>query len=415
MIIGICTEKLLQYPSDYTLTKNDIIETLNINIEMKDSDTTNIYLKHITNTRKKIDILIKEEKLEYDKEIYHESGLIIGHPDILTDSKVFEVKTSTLIKPQWSYMISQLVCYHIITGLDSYLVFPLQEYIYKLDSTKWKNKKEFSDILVETVKGRDIQRENRIKGKILTQEYHIGLHISREKIFYDTVKNLSPNYAWQMFLGSNLTTNIVPTDEDVAKTLDFVTNNNLKIFIHSPYTINLCTPMEKKDGYYIKMLETNLKYTKSMGFLGCVVHVGKHTSLTKEEGYINMINNVKLCLEYCSEECSLLLETPCKIGTELLTDCESFISFIEEINDKRLGVCVDTCHTYVSGILPSEYLQKLFDKNIIPKLIHFNDSEANFGSHRDLHANIGVGKIPLEELKKCAEMCFKYNIPMVKE
>ena len=65
----------------------------------------------------------------------------------------------------------------------------------------------------------------------------------------------------------------------------------------------------------------------------------------------------------------------------------------------RLGVCLDSCHLWVSGydIADRDELDRLveeLDASIgLDRLraLHVNDSQTPLGSNRDRHANIGEG------------------------
>jgi deoxyribonuclease-4 len=89
-----------------------------------------------------------------------------------------------------------------------------------------------------------------------------------------------------------------------------------------------------------------------------------------------------------------LLETPAGAGTELLTKIEDFINFVKKINHPNFGICMDTCHVFASGYDPYNYLCKLIENDLIPILIHFNDSKMELASRKDRHEFIGKGKIP---------------------
>lgn len=77
---------------------------------------------------------------------------------------------------------------------------------------------------------------------------------------------------------------------------------------------------------------------------------------------------------------------------------EDLAAIIALVTDKsRIGVCIDTCHSFASGydLRTKEAYDKTmadFDRivglNYI-KAFHVNDSEKGLGEHRDLHANIG--------------------------
>jgi deoxyribonuclease-4 len=65
----------------------------------------------------------------------------------------------------------------------------------------------------------------------------------------------------------------------------------------------------------------------------------------------------------------------------------------------RLGVCLDSCHLYVSGIDVTDaaqldaLLDELDEGVGLDRLraLHVNDAAAPLGSNRDRHANIGEG------------------------
>ena len=65
----------------------------------------------------------------------------------------------------------------------------------------------------------------------------------------------------------------------------------------------------------------------------------------------------------------------------------------------RLGVCLDSCHLYVSGVDVTDrgaldaMLDELDSSIGLDRLraLHVNDSAAPLGSNRDRHANIGEG------------------------
>jgi deoxyribonuclease-4 len=65
----------------------------------------------------------------------------------------------------------------------------------------------------------------------------------------------------------------------------------------------------------------------------------------------------------------------------------------------RLGICLDSCHLYVSGYdvtdpaRVDELVAQLDEQVGLDRLraLHVNDSAAPLGSNRDRHANIGEG------------------------
>jgi deoxyribonuclease-4 len=87
---------------------------------------------------------------------------------------------------------------------------------------------------------------------------------------------------------------------------------------------------------------------------------------------------------------------------------EHLAAMIEMTEDKtRIGVCLDTCHTFASGYdisTPETYetTMKQFE-NIVGfkylKGLHLNDSKVELGSRKDRHHSLGKGELGWETFK----------------
>ena len=249
--------------------------------------------------------------------------------------------------------------------------------------------------------------------------FPIGSHISKKPSLSSTLRDQIeyPHLPVQIMFGRTSTIKI--SDEEVAKSLDIISTYHLQVFIHTPYILNLCSERSKtSDDYVVKCIRDHLSYGSAFGSKGVVVHVGKSCKMEEKEAIQNMKDNITACIEMASEECPLLLETPAGQGTETLTVLAELFEFVASFQNKRLGVCIDTCHVFACGVLPSEALKLSLSKEewkSCVKLIHFNDSAKEQSCCVDRHAPIGQGKIPLEDLYLCAEMASKENIPMLNE
>jgi deoxyribonuclease-4 len=105
-------------------------------------------------------------------------------------------------------------------------------------------------------------------------------------------------------------------------------------------------------------------------------------------------------LEACNETTWLLVENSAGAGGTIGRSIEE-IALLHERLDRhpRLGVCLDSCHLYVSGVEVTDRaaldatLDELDDAIGFDRLraLHVNDSKAPLGSNRDRHENIGDG------------------------
>lgn len=119
-----------------------------------------------------------------------------------------------------------------------------------------------------------------------------------------------------------------------------------------------------------------------------------------------------------------VIENMCGHGNIIGGKFEDLRDIIKGVDDKdRVGVCIDTCHAFAAGYdlrTPEAFAatMKEFDKVVglkYLKALHLNDSKAPFGSHRDLHANIGTGFLGLRAFHNVMNYDGFQNLPMVLE
>ncbi len=103
-----------------------------------------------------------------------------------------------------------------------------------------------------------------------------------------------------------------------------------------------------------------------------------------------------------SDSCPLLLENTAGSNGPLGRDVEELATLVELAGgDERLGICIDCCHLFASGIdiRDEEGLAALIDeldeKIGLERLraLHVNDSAVSLGANRDKHAVVGEGEI----------------------
>ena len=106
-----------------------------------------------------------------------------------------------------------------------------------------------------------------------------------------------------------------------------------------------------------------------------------------------------------SEKCPLLLEDTAGAGGTIGRSFEELATLVEQAGgQKRLGICLDSCHLFASGydVRTRESLADVIDEfdRVVGcdrlQALHVNDSMMPLGSNRDRHANLGDGEIGLE-------------------
>ena len=95
---------------------------------------------------------------------------------------------------------------------------------------------------------------------------------------------------------------------------------------------------------------------------------------------------------------------------------------IDRVEDKsRVGVCLDTCHTYSAGYdIVGEYdkVFREFDEVVgfnYLRGIHLNDTKKELGSHVDRHDSIGIGLLGIDFFKRFMKDERFDNMPVILE
>ncbi len=403
----------LTHISDNELTKDKIVK----------SKTTTDYINKIEKTKQKLNEFLLGLGLSLENALFDQEFQgtnIVGHPDAVIGSVAIEVKTTSKLDTDHPYFIQQLSAYIALNPSINYglLVLPLQESIIIIDGTKWVNRTKYLQAIEEKAAkiiaaSPTISMTDLFNVESLIQFYAIGKHIHKEKTLLDTAVNMHPNVPYQIFIGGNMNSNLNIKEDDILAASQYIKNNNINLYIHAPYIINLAA--KTNDDWNIKYMHKTMKYGSQLGAKGVVVHVGKSTDQPYVEAYEQMSDAVSRILEHTDPLCPLLIETPAGQGSEMLKNKDDFLTFIQQFSEQdRIGACVDTCHVFACGYKPSEYLKFIGDNGLL-KLVHYNDSNDTCGSCKDRHAFVGSGHIGLPEMTSVADYCGANGIPMVIE
>ena len=210
---------------------------------------------------------------------------------------------------------------------------------------------------------------------------------------------------------------------------DFVTleayklmkENNIeldKVIVHAPYIVNLANPDNME--FSIDFLTNEVERCNLLGMKYLVLHPGSSVNVSREEGIANIIKGLNAILTNNNNIC-ICLETMAGKGNELGRNFLELKEIIDGVNFKdSIGVCMDTCHLFDSGIDITDFDKVLddFDKQIglnYLKCIHINDSKNIFSSHKDRHENIGYRNIGFDILIKIIYNERIKNIPKILE
>lgn len=171
-------------------------------------------------------------------------------------------------------------------------------------------------------------------------------------------------------------------------------------FVHALYLVNLGAPDDEIYGKSVETMRSTVDAACAIESEGVVFHVGSHLGAGFDAGLKRVVPALTQVLDRCNERTWLLMENSAGAGGTIGRSLDELVTIFDAVGrHQRLGICLDSCHLFVSGIDvtdPAELDSLLdeFDKRIgldRLKLLHANDAKAPLGSNRDRHDNIGDG------------------------
>lgn len=172
------------------------------------------------------------------------------------------------------------------------------------------------------------------------------------------------------------------------------------VLCHALYLCNFAAPDDAIYERSVAALRSTMEIACAIGADGVVVHVGSHLGAGLDKGLERVVPALEQVLELCSDTTWLLMENSAGAGGTIGRSIDELATIFERLDGHpRLGVCLDSCHLYVSGVdvtnraVLDAALDELDSTIGLDRLraLHVNDSAAPLGSNRDRHANIGEG------------------------
>lgn len=196
------------------------------------------------------------------------------------------------------------------------------------------------------------------------------------------------------------------------------------ILPHDSYLINLSHP--EKEGLAKSRLAflDEVRRCEQLGLLYLNFHPGSHLNRTTEQASLSLVAESVNWVLARTSGVAAVIENTAGQGSNVGFRFEHLAAIIEQIEDKkRVGVCLDICHTYAAGYdLKTEagYEQtlKAFDRIVglnFLKGIHLNDSKKEKGSRVDRHENIGKGTLGMETFRRILRDGRFDHIPLIME
>jgi deoxyribonuclease-4 len=190
--------------------------------------------------------------------------------------------------------------------------------------------------------------------------------------------------------------------DDVAAFLELMKDGPIEsVTIHAVYLINPATKDRDMRRKSADSLIHALRMGDEIGADGVVIHPGSTVGEPHAEALERAGEMFRHALAE-SDSCRLLLENTAGAGNTLGRSFEELRELVDQAGgDKRIGLCLDSCHMLASGfdIGTADKLTNVIDRCVKQvglrrlRCLHMNDSQTPLGSNRDRHAPPGDGEL----------------------
>ena len=196
------------------------------------------------------------------------------------------------------------------------------------------------------------------------------------------------------------------------------------ILPHDNFLINLGSPDPQKLEMSRKSFIDEMRRCSQLGLTMLNFHPGSHLKEIPVDDCLDLIaESINISLDQ-TEGVTAVIESTAGQGSNLGYEFGQIAHIIDKVEDKtRVGVCVDTCHTYSAGYdLRSEegYAKTWndFDRIIgagYLRALHLNDDKRELGSRIDRHEEIGKGTLGEEFFIRLVNDPRFDNMPLILE
>ena len=194
------------------------------------------------------------------------------------------------------------------------------------------------------------------------------------------------------------------------------------IMPHDSYLINLGNPDEEAIQKSRAAFIDEMQRCEQLGLKMLNFHPGSHLNKISIEQCLDEIAaNINLALSKTSGV-TAVIENTAGQGSNVGNKFEEIRYIIDRIDDKsRVGVCIDTCHTYSAGYdIVNDYegvfteFERVVGMEYL-KGIHLNDTKKPLASRVDRHESIGLGLLGMDFFKRFMKDPRFDNMPIILE
>jgi len=183
------------------------------------------------------------------------------------------------------------------------------------------------------------------------------------------------------------------------------------LVIHTSYLVNVCSQTEEFREKSVVAFRGEIERALMLGAEYLVLHPGSWKGLTRNEGLKLAAESIQRAVDglpWQGTDFSVLIENTAGAECSLGGNFEQVAELVDRLKAHApVGVCLDTCHTHVSGYdftTEEGYRETIMQADITfgvdaVRVWHCNDAKALRGSKLDRHEHIGQGNIGIEPFR----------------
>ena len=194
-----------------------------------------------------------------------------------------------------------------------------------------------------------------------------------------------------------------------------------RLVAHAPYTMNPCGEKPHVQEFARLAMREDLQRMELTPGQFYNFHPGSHVGQGVGVGIEKIISVLNECM-FPDMTATVLLETMAGKGSEVGGRFEELRAILDGAAlPDRLGVCLDTCHVWDAGydiVGDLDGVLTEFDRVVgLGRLraVHLNNSKNPLGSHKDRHARIVDGVMPLEAIARIINHPALRELPFILE
>ncbi|HEX8813770.1 MAG TPA: deoxyribonuclease IV [Terracidiphilus sp.] len=201
--------------------------------------------------------------------------------------------------------------------------------------------------------------------------------------------------------------------EEAVRMKELRTKHNVgPLVIHTSYLVNVCSQNGETRQKSIVAFRGEIQRALDLGAEYLVLHPGSYKGMTRDEGLKLAADSIEKSIDglaWKGTPFTILIENTAGAEFSLGGNFDQVAELVALLrNHAPVGVCLDTCHTHVSGydIGTSEGYEETMKQAAgtfgldSVKVWHCNDAKAARGSKLDRHEHIGKGTIGIEPFRR---------------